>query len=447
MLRPLSHAAFARAKRLIPGGVNSPARAFGGVGGEPLFIARGEGAYLYDLDGGRFIDYIGSWGPMILGHGHPRGTAALEAAIRKGTSFGAPTEAESDLADLIVAAMPAVERVRLVSSGTEATMSAIRLARGFTGRDVIAKFAGNYHGHVDSLLVAAGSSAATLGVPNSPGVTDGTTQDTLVLRYNDIAGLEAAFAAHGARIAGVILEPVVGNMGVVIPTPAFLQALRELTHRHGALLIFDEVMTGFRVAYNGAQSLYNIRPDLTTLGKIVGGGLPVGAYGGRADIMDHILPAGKVFQAGTLSGNPLATAAGIATLRELRAQTSGGSAQQSANSRQPAVGNAAIYNRLESLSARLEAGLHAAAQAAGIEHVIQRVGSMLTFFFQAGPVTDWESASRSDTQRFARYFWGLIERGAYMPCSQYEALFVSAAHTEADIDATVAAAKEVFATL
>jgi glutamate-1-semialdehyde 2,1-aminomutase len=306
-------------------------------------------------------------------------------------------------------------------------MSAIRLARGFTGRDVIVKFAGNYHGHVDSLLVAAGSSAATLGVPNSPGVTAGTTRDTVVLRYNDVAGLEAAFAEHGRRIAGVILEPVVGNMGLVVPRPEFLRALRELTRSYGALLIFDEVMTGFRVAYGGAQALFGVTPDLTTLGKIVGGGLPVGAYGGRAEIMDHVLPAGKVFQAGTLSGNPLATAAGIATLRELR-------------ERPP-------YVRLERLSGRLAQGLALAAEQAGIEHCLARVGSMLTLFFAGGPIVDWESASRCDTARFGRYFWALIERGVYMPCSQFEALFVSAAHGEEEIEQTIAAAREALAAI
>jgi glutamate-1-semialdehyde 2,1-aminomutase len=407
--------------------VNSPARAFGAVGGEPLFIARGEGAYLVDIDGNRYLDYIGSWGPMILGHAHPRVTAALEEAIRRGTSFGAPTEAESELAELIVEAVPSVEKVRLVNSGTEATMSAIRLARGYTGREIIVKFAGNYHGHVDSLLVAAGSSAATLGVPNSPGVTRGTTQDTLVLEYNDCDALVRAFADHGRRIAGVIVEPVVGNMGCVVPTRAFLQAMRDQTSRAGALLIFDEVMTGFRVAYGGAQSLFGVMPDLTTLGKIVGGGLPVGAYGGRAEIMDHVLPAGKVFQAGTLSGNPLATAAGIATLKELRDNPP--------------------YGQLEAMGAKLEAGLAATAREASVPHTTARVGSMLTLFFHTGPVTNWTQASRCDTQRFARYFWGLIDRGIYMPCSQFEALFLSAAHTEADIDRTIAAAKEVLAGL
>jgi glutamate-1-semialdehyde 2,1-aminomutase len=422
MNRSRSQSAFARAKQLIPGGVNSPARAFGGVGGEPIFFIRGEGAYLHDLDGNRYIDYIGSWGPMILGHGHPRVLAAVHQAVDRGTSFGAPTEAESELAELIIQAVPSIEKVRLVSSGTEATMSAIRLARGFTGRDVIVKFAGNYHGHVDSLLVAAGSAAATLAVPNSPGVTAGTAKDTLILHYNDPQGLADAFQQHGSRIAGVIVEPIVGNMGTVVPTTEFLQALREETRRAGALLIFDEVITGFRVAYGGAQSLLKMAPDLTTLGKIVGGGLPVGAYGGRAEIMDHILPAGRVFQAGTLSGNPLATAAGIATLKLLRDEPP--------------------YERLERLGAQLEAGLTTAAKAAGVEHSINRVGSMLTLFFNNKRVVDWDTASRCDTKRYSRWFWNLIERGVYMPCSQYEAMFLSAAHTEADVAVTVAAAKE-----
>jgi glutamate-1-semialdehyde 2,1-aminomutase len=422
MPREKSHSAFARALKLMPGGVNSPARAFGGVGGEPIFFTRGHGAYLYDLDGNRYIDYIGSWGPHILGHAHPQVNAALHEAVERGTSFGAPTEAENELCKLIIEAVPSVEKVRLVNSGTEATMSAIRLARGVTGRDVIVKFAGNYHGHVDSLLVAAGSSAATLGVPNSPGVTAGTTKDTLVLQYNDIAGLADAFAQHGARIAGVIFEPVVGNMGVVVPTAEFLKSLRKLTQQHGALLICDEVMTGFRVAYGGAQSLLSFTPDISTFGKIVGGGLPVGAYGGRADIMDHILPAGKVFQAGTLSGNPLATAAGIATLKILR--------------------DSNPYPHLEQLSARLAKGLDAAATTTEIPHAVARIGSMMTLFFSAEPITDWPTASKCDTKHFAQYFWNLIDRGVYMPCSQFEALFVSAAHTEADIDATIAAARE-----
>jgi glutamate-1-semialdehyde 2,1-aminomutase len=420
-----SHQLFERAQQLMPGGVNSPARAFGGVGGEPVVIARGEGAHMWDVDGNRYIDYVGSWGPLILGHAHPDVVSAVVEAAGRGTSFGAPTENENTLCELIVEAVPSIEKVRLVSSGTEATMSAIRLARGFTGRDVIVKFAGNYHGHVDSLLVAAGSSAATLAVPNSPGVTSGTSRDTLVLNYNDVAGVRDAFVRHGERIAGVIFEPIVGNMGVVVPTREFLAALREETRRCGALLICDEVMTGFRVAYGGAQQLLGIEPDITTLGKIVGGGLPVGAYGGRAEIMNHILPAGPVFQAGTLSGNPLATAAGCAMLRNLRDNPP--------------------YERLEALSARLEAGLREAASSAGIAHQVARVGSMMTLFFSAESVIDWPTASRCDTKKFANWFWGMLDRGVYLPCSQYEALFVSAAHSEADIDATAAAAREALA--
>ena len=422
MLHEKSHVAFQRAKQLMPGGVNSPARAFGGVGGEPVFFEGAEGASLRDIDGNRYLDHVLSWGPMILGHGHPAVVEAIEAALHRGTSFGAPTLAENELAELVIEAVPSIQKVRLVNSGTEATLSAIRLARGFTGRPVIVKFAGNYHGHVDSLLVAAGSSAATLGAPNSPGVTENTARDTLVLRYNDPQGVEEAFAQHGPRIAGVIVEPVVGNMGCVKASVEFRETLREMTYKHGALLIFDEVMTGFRVAYGGAQSLLGIKPDLTTLGKIIGGGLPVGAYGGRADIMDHVLPVGKVFQAGTLSGNPLATAAGIATLKVLR--------------------DTNPYPLLERLSARLADGLDAAARAAGVPVHIGRQGSMLTLFFSDRPVTDWDTASRCDTKRFARYFWAMLERGVYLPCSQYEALFLSTAHTEGDVDATIAAAGE-----
>ncbi|RLS36185.1 MAG: glutamate-1-semialdehyde-2,1-aminomutase [Planctomycetota bacterium] len=426
--RPRSHDAFARARQLIPGGVNSPARAFGGVGGEPIFFSHAQGQWLSDIDGHRYLDFIGSWGPMILGHRHPRVVAAIESALAHGTSFGAPTEGESHLAELIINAVPSIEKVRMVSSGTEATMSAVRLARGFTGRTGIVKFAGNYHGHVDSLLVAAGSSAATLGVPDSPGVTPGATQDTFVLAYNQPQQLEELFAARGEQIAGVILEPVVGNMGLVPPAPEFLAAVRRLTLARGALLVFDEVMTGFRLAYGGAQELLGVTPDLTTLGKIVGGGLPLGAYGGRRDIMDHILPAGKVFQAGTLSGNPLAVAAGTATLEELRDHPP--------------------YALLERHGRRLEEGFGAAAAAAGVPVSVQRRGSMLTMFFQHGSphlVVDWETASASDTQAYARFFWGMINRGFYLPCSQYEALFFSSAHTDADIEATVEAATEVLA--
>jgi glutamate-1-semialdehyde 2,1-aminomutase len=423
MSREQSHAAFARAQQLMPGGVNSPARAFGGVGGEPIFFERGQGAYLLDVDGNRYIDYIGSWGPMILGHAHPKVVAAVHEAVDRGTSFGAPTLAENQLAEILIEAVPSIEKVRLVSSGTEATMSAIRLARGYTGRPKVVKFAGNYHGHVDSLLVAAGSAAATLAVPDSPGVTEGTAKDTVVLRYNDVAALERAFVEHGREIAAVIVEPVAGNMGCVKASLEFREALRQLTREQGALLIFDEVISGFRLAYGGAQSLLGIRPDLTTLGKIIGGGLPMGAYGGRAEIMDQMLPVGKVFQAGTLSGNPLATAAGIATLTVLRETDP--------------------YEELQRLSTRLAVALEEAATAAGIPHAIGWFNSMLTLFFSDEPVTDWDVAARCDTKRYAQYFWGMLERGVYLPCSQYEAMFLSTSHTETDIDATIAAAREV----
>ena len=424
--RPNSHTAFTRAKALIPGGVNSPARAFGGVGGEPIFFASAQGQRLTDIDGHIYLDYIGSWGPMILGHRHPRVVAAIERALATGTSYGAPTEAESRLAEIIIDAVPSIEKVRLVSSGTEAAMSAVRLARGFTGREVIVKFAGNYHGHVDSLLVAAGSSAATLGVPDSPGITKGTAQDTVVLEYNEPQQLEGLFATRGDQIAAVLLEPVVGNMGLVVPSREFLETARRLTAQHGALLVFDEVMTGFRLALGGAQELLGLAPDLTTLGKIVGGGLPLAAYGGRADVMNHVLPAGKVFQAGTLAGNPLAVAAGTATLEELRDHSP--------------------YAQLERHGSRLEAGFRAAAAAAGVPVWVARVGSMMTMFFQRGPepvpVTGWQTASQSDTARYGRFFWAMIDRGVYLPCSQYEALFFSSAHTDADIEATIAAAHE-----
>lgn len=413
---------FQAALELMPGGVNSPARAFGAVGGDPIVMHRSSGAYLFDVDGNRYIDYIGSWGPMILGHRDPDVVQAVQGALETGMSFGAPTEAENTLAELIIQMVPSVEKVRLVNSGTEATMSAIRLARGFTGRDIIVKFAGNYHGHVDSLLVAAGSAAATLGVPNSPGVTAGCGKDTMVLRYNDPQQLADAFASHGDQIAGVILEPVVGNMGCVTPTAEFLQQLRSLTTQHGSVLIFDEVMTGFRVAPGGAQERFGVTPDLTTLGKIVGGGMPIGAYGGRRDIMNHVLPAGEVFQAGTLSGNPVATAAGIATLRKLQ--------------------DPQVYELLEQRTSALEAGLQAAATEKGIPHTTNRVGSMLTLFFNEKPVQSWDEAAECDTQRFAQFFWNLLRRGVYFPCSQYEAMFISIAHSEDDIQATVDAARE-----
>ncbi|NND98667.1 MAG: glutamate-1-semialdehyde 2,1-aminomutase [Pirellulaceae bacterium] len=411
----------------MPGGVNSPARAFGAVGGSPLFIQRADGPHLFDIDGRQFVDYIGSWGPMILGHRHPSVIEAITKAVERGTSYGAPTEAESELAQQIIDAVPSVEKVRLVNSGTEATMSAIRVARGATGRNKVIKFAGNYHGHVDSLLVAAGSAAATLGVPDSPGVTPGAGGDTIVLEYNDPDALASAFDQHPGEIACVILEPVVGNMGCVAPSSEFLQALRKLTEDDGSILIFDEVMTGFRVAFGGAQERFGVTPDMTTLGKIVGGGMPLGAYGGRADIMDNVLPAGKVFQAGTLSGNPVAVAAGSATLQHLKQQPP--------------------YEYLESLGARLAAGLDQAATDAAIPHVVQRVGSMMTLFFNPQPVNNWTNADQCDREAFANYFWGMIGEGIYMPCSQFEALFFGSSHTEAMIDETIDAAKKVLASL
>jgi glutamate-1-semialdehyde 2,1-aminomutase len=424
-----SRTEFKRATRVIPGGVNSPARAFGAVGGEPLFIDRGEGAFLVDVDGNRLIDYVGSWGPLILGHAHPEVIAAVEAALANGTSFGAPTPAEAELAEMIVEAMPSIELVRMVSSGTEATMSALRVARGFTGRDRVIKFAGCYHGHVDSLLVKAGSGALTHGSPSSPGVPVGCTTDTLVLEFNDGTALEETFRKAGDQIACVILEPVVGNMGVVLPEAGFLETAQRLCQKYGALLIFDEVMTGFRLAYGGAQEKFGgkIRPDLTTLGKIVGGGMPVGAYGGRADVMKKISPIGPVYQAGTLSGNPLAMACGVATLKVIKRTNP--------------------YAKLETETARLAAGLAAAARSADLPHSVAQIGSMFTLFFHPEKVTNMSIAGQCDTKRFARYFWGMIERGVYLPCSQFEANFVSVAHTPADIDRTVASAREVLADL
>jgi len=424
---PHSREAFARACRLMPGGVNSPARAFGAVGGSPLFIRSAAGPYLEDLDGRRYLDYIGSWGPMILGHAHPAVLEAIQQAAAKGTSFGAPTEGESELAERIIAAVPSIERVRLVNSGTEATMSAVRVARGATGRSKIVKFSGNYHGHVDSLLVAAGSAAATLGVPDSPGVTAGAGADTIVLPYNDPQALQEAFQKFAGEIAAVIMEPVVGNMGCVPPEEAFLKAVREETRRDGAILIFDEVMTGFRLAMGGAQERFGLVPDMTTLGKIVGGGMPLGAYGGREDIMANVLPAGRVFQAGTLSGNPVAVAAGNATLKLLADEPP--------------------YEQLERLGVQLAKGLAAAAAAAGLPHCVQQVGSMATLFFHPGPVRNWSDAEQSDRARFGKYFWGMIDQGIYMPCSQFEALFFSRTHTAAQIEETVDAAHRVCAQL
>ncbi len=420
--REQSRSHFARACQSIPGGVNSPARAFGGVGGEPLIIERGQGARLYDVDGNRFIDYVGSWGPHILGHRDPDVIAAIEAALALGTSFGAPTTLETDLAELVRELVPSIELVRMVNSGTEATMSAIRLARGFTGRDKLIKFAGCYHGHVDSLLVQAGSGALTLGTPSSPGIPAGCTRDTIVLEYNDLEQCRDAFARQGDQIAAVILEPVVGNMGCVIPRPGFLEGLRELCTQHGTVLIFDEVMTGFRVALGGAQERFGVTPDLTTLGKILGGGMPVGAYGGRAEIMRSISPLGPVYQAGTLSGNPVAMACGLATLRKLQRTNP--------------------YPNLERTTKTLVDGLSAAAAAAGVPHSVQQVGSMFTLFFNPDEVTSYRVSSRNDTGRFAKYFWGMLNRGVYLPCSQFEANFVSVVHTPEDIAQTIAAARE-----
>lgn len=406
----------------MPGGVNSPARAFGAVGGTPLFIDHANGPYLVDIDGGRFLDYIGSWGPMILGHAHPEVIDAVRQAAERGTSYGAPTEAESRLAEQIIEAVPSVEKVRLVNSGTEATMSAIRVARGATGRVKVIKFSGNYHGHVDSLLVAAGSSAATLGVPDSPGVTPGAGQDTIVLPYNDVAAIRDCFERYAGEVAAVIMEPVVGNMGCVIPATEFLREVRQLTAADGAILIFDEVMTGFRLALGGAQERFGIIPDMTTLGKIVGGGMPLGAYGGKAEIMDHVLPAGKVFQAGTLSGNPVAVAAGSTTLRILRDDPP--------------------YEYLDRLGDRLAQGLRHAASTAGVEHQVQQIGSMLTLFFNPDPVREWVDADRSDRHAYGRFFWEMIHRGIYLPCSQFESWFFSRVHDDAMIDETIAAAED-----
>jgi len=409
---------FRRAQEIIPGGVNSPVRAYRSVGGNPPFIARGEGSRIFDVDGNEYIDYVGSWGPLLLGHRHPAILEALEGALALGTSFGAPTAQEVELAEAISDAVPSIEMVRLVNSGTEATMSAIRLARGFTGRDLVVKFEGCYHGHVDSLLVKAGSGMATLGIADTRGVPKSFCDTTLALPFNSTDAVEAAFRAHGREIAAVIVEPVVGNMGCVPPLAGYLERLREITAEYGALLIFDEVMTGFRVAFGGAQQRYGIRPDLTTLGKVIGGGLPVGAYGGRKDIMSQVAPCGPVYQAGTLSGNPLAVAAGLAMLRHLNAHPE-------------------VYVQLETRAAAL-----CAAAPEGV--TVNRVGSMFTFFFTDGPVTDYESAKRSDATRFARFFRAMLDRGVYLAPSQFEAAFISAAHTDEDIRLTVEAARQSF---
>jgi glutamate-1-semialdehyde 2,1-aminomutase len=415
-----------RAEKLIPGGVNSPVRAFRAVGGDPPFIVRGQGSHVWDADENEYLDYIGSWGPLILGHAAPVVLEAIGAAMRNGTSFGASTPAEADLAELVLSAFPQMQKVRFVSSGTEATMSAIRLARAYTKRKYIVKFEGCYHGHADALLVKAGSGVATLGIPGSAGVPEEFTQFTLALPYNDTDALEQAFQKFKHQIACVIVEPVVGNMGCVPPARGYLEALRAVTSNDGAVLIFDEVMTGFRLAFGGAQELYTIQPDLTTMGKIIGGGLPVGAYGGPSEIMDLVAPLGPMYQAGTLSGNPLAMAAGYAQLRYLKEHKS-------------------LYPQLDQLSAELVAGVAAAAKSAGVPMTHNRVGSMFTWFFTPGPVTDWNSASKSDTEAFGRFFRNMLDSGVYLPPSQYEAAFLGAAHTAEDVQKTIAAAKQAFA--
>lgn len=402
-----------RAQKLIPGGVNSPVRAFRSVGGTPRFMERGSGCRLFDVDGNSYIDYVCSWGPLILGHCFPPVMDAIRGVLETGTSFGAPTEREIELAEEITAAVPSMEMVRLVNSGTEATMSALRVARGFTGRDLSIKFEGCYHGHVDSLLVKAGSGMATLGIADTAGVPESFAKTTLALPYNSVEALEAAFAEHGDEIAAVIVEPVVGNMGCVPPLPGYLESMQKLCQKHGALLVLDEVMTGFRVSFGGAQELYGIRPDLSTFGKVIGGGLPIAAYGGRADIMSRVAPAGNIYQAGTLSGNPLAVAAGLAMLRYLKAHKE-------------------VYTQIDEAAARITA-----AAPEGV--TVNRVGSMFTFFFGSGAVTDWATAKTADTGRFKAFFHHMLEHGVYLPPSQFEAAFVSAAHDEASVDATVQA--------
>src|SRR5438309_9207417 len=416
-----------RAEKMIPGGVNSPVRAFKAVECDAPFIVRGQGSHIWDADGNEYVDYVGSWGPLILGHAEPNVVEAILSAAVNGTSFGASTPAEADLAELIIEAFPTIQKVRFVSSGTEATMSAIRLARAFTKRKYVIKFEGCYHGHADSLLVKAGSGIATLGIPGSAGVLEEISQFTIALPFNDTEVLEQAFSKYRHLIACVIVEPVVGNMAVVPAAGEYLANLRTITQREKTVLIFDEVMTGFRVAYGGAQELYGIKPDLTTLGKIIGGGLPVGAYGGRSEIMDMVAPLGPMYQAGTLSGNPLAMAAGLATLRHLREQKQ------------------EIYPRLDKLSNELIVGVAAAAKNAGVSICHNRVGSMFTWFFTRGPVTDWASASKSDTKAFGRFFQAMLDNGVYLPPSQFEAAFLSTAHTEQDIQQTIAVAKQAFA--
>ena len=421
-----SKALFERARRLIPGGVNSPVRAFRAVGGDPHFIASGSGSRIVDEDGNEFIDHVGSWGPMILGHAHPAVVEAVTRQAARGASFGAPTRGEVEMAETVSRLVPSVEMLRMVSSGTEATLSAVRLARGATGRAKIVKFEGCYHGHADAFLIKAGSGAATFGHPDSPGVTEGTARDTLIAPFNSLDAVSGIFAQNPGAVAAVIVEPVVGNMGVVIPLPGFLEGLRDLCTREGAILIFDEVMTGFRLALGGAQQRFGIGPDLTTLGKIIGGGLPAAAYGGRRDLMEKIAPAGPVYQAGTLSGNPLAVAAGLATLRTIEADPS-------------------FYDRLEAKGAALEAGVAGALAKHGYPCRLARCGSMWTLFFTKDDVNDWTGAAKSDTGRFGRWFRGMLARGIYVAPSQFEANFLSIAHTDADIDATVKASSAALA--
>ncbi len=418
---------FKEAQQYIPGGVNSPARAFKAVGGTPPFMVKGEGSKIFDADNNEYIDFVCSWGPLILGHTHPQVVAALKRVTELGTSFGAPTELEITLAKMVCDAVPSIEMVRFVNSGTEATMSALRLARAFTGRDKIIKFDGGYHGHADGLLVKGGSGMATLSIPDSPGVPASYAENTLVAPYNDIEAVEQLFRQHEGNIAAVIIEPVAANMGVVPPQPGFLAGLRQLTERTGALLIFDEVITGFRVAYGGAQALYGINPDLTCLGKIIGGGLPVGAYGGKRQIMEKMAPTGSVYQAGTLSGNPLAMTAGITTLS--------------------ALGQPGVYEQLEKTARRLEEGIARAAAATGVEVNISRVASLLTIFFTGNAALNYQAVAASDTVRFGRFFWQLLEQGIYWPPSQFEAAFISLAHSEKDIETTVAAISTAFKSL
>ena len=424
-----SIAAFKKAQEIIPGGVNSPVRAFKSVKLNPIFISKAKGAYITDIDGNQYIDFVASWGPLIFGHAHDAILAAINEAAQKGTSYGAPTEYETEMASLIVEMFPSIEKVRMVNSGTEATMSAIRLARGFTNRDCILKFAGNYHGHGDSFLIKAGSGAITLGLPDSPGVTSGIAKDTLIAEYNNLDSVRTLFQEKGNKIAAIIVEAVAGNMGVVVPSKGFLQGLRDIATEYGALLIFDEVITGFRLAKGGAQELYNVMPDITTLGKIIGGGLPVGAYGGRKEIMDMLAPIGPVYQAGTLSGNPLAMAAGITMLKLIRDTPD-------------------FYSELERKAALLEAGIRKNMEITGVKGIINRVGSMMTFFFtNETQITSFDEAMKSDADKYARYFKISLESGIYLAPSQYECLFISYAHSDKDIDAIIAANLEALKNL